>query len=194
LTTEEINTRERIFKATLELIKEGKDANRLTTRQIGDRAGVNPSLVNYHFQSKENLIGQVVGTMMGEIIGQLRRSDAIENDPETRLREILLTTADAAFKFYNVSRIAIAGELKEGCRNSCQMVLPLLQEIFKGYTLPDLNVIALQLMLPFHHIVVDPDLYGKYLGADFFDEKQRRRKINQMVDLVLARYDKEAKE
>jgi AcrR family transcriptional regulator len=194
LTAEEINTRERIFKATLELIKEGKDANRLTTRQIGDRAGVNPSLVNYHFQSKENLIGQVVGTMMGEIIGQLRRSDAIENDPETRLREILLTTADAAFKFYNVSRIAIAGELKEGCRNSCQMVLPLLQEIFKGYTLPDLNVIALQLMLPFHHIVVDPDLYGKYLGADFFDEKQRRRKINQMVDLVLARYDKEAKE
>ena len=194
MTTEEINTRERIFKATLELIKEGKDANRLTTRQIGDRAGVNPSLVNYHFQSKENLIGQVVGTMMGEIIGQLRRSDAIESDPETRLREILLTTADAAFKFYNVSRIAIAGELKEGCRNSCQMVLPLLQEIFKGYTLPDLNVIALQLMLPFHHIVVDPDLYGKYLGADFFDEKQRRRKINQMVDLVLARYDKEAKE
>ncbi|HOI35050.1 MAG: TetR/AcrR family transcriptional regulator [Mesotoga sp.] len=194
MTAEEINTRERIFKATLELIKEGKDANRLTTRQIGDRAGVNPSLVNYHFQSKENLIGQVVGTMMGEIIGQLRRSDAIENDPETRLREILLTTADAAFKFYNVSRIAIAGELKEGCRNSCQMVLPLLQEIFKGYTLPDLNVIALQLMLPFHHIVVDPDLYGKYLGADFFDEKQRRRKINQMVDLVLARYDKEAKE
>ena len=194
MTTEEINTRERIFKATLELIKEGKDANRLTTRQIVDSAGVKPSLVNYHFQSKENLIGQVVGTMMGEIIGQLRRSDAIENDPETRLREILLTTADAAFKFYNVSRIAIAGELKEGCRNSCQMVLPLLQEIFKGYTLPDLNVIALQLMLPFHHIVVDPDLYGKYLGADFFDEKQRRRKINQMVDLVLARYDKEAKE
>jgi AcrR family transcriptional regulator len=194
LTTEESNTRKRIFRATLELIKEGKDANRLTTRQIGDRAGVNPSLVNYHFQSKENLIGQVVGTMMGEIIGQLRRSDAIESDPETRLREILLTTADAAFKFYNVSRIAIAGELKEGCRNSCQIVLPLLQEIFKGYTLPDLNVIALQLMLPFHHIVVDPDLYGKYLGADFFDEKQRRRKINQMVDLVLARYDKEAKE
>jgi len=193
LTTEESNTRKRIFRATLELIKEGKDANRLTTRQIGDRAGVNPSLVNYHFQSKENLIGQVVGTMMGEIIGQLRRSDAIENDPETRLREILLTTADAAFKFHNVSRIAIAGELKEGCRNSCQMVLPLLQEIFKAYTLPDLNVIALQLMLPFHHIVVDPDLYGKYLGADFFDEKQRRRKINQMVDLVLARYDKEAK-
>ncbi len=193
MTTEEINTRERIFKATLELIKEGKDANRLTTRQIGDRAGVNPSLVNYHFQSKENLIGQVVGTMMGEIIGQLRRSDAIENDPETRLREILLTTADAAFKFYNVSRIAIAGELKEGCRNSCQMVLPLLQEIFKGYTFSDLNVIALQLMLPFHHIVVDPVLYGKYLGADFFDEKQRRGKINQMVDLVLARYDKEAK-
>jgi len=192
LTTEESNTRKRIFRATLELIKEGKDANRLTTRQIGDRAGVNPSLVNYHFQSKENLIGQVVGTMMGEIIGQLRRSDAIENDPETRLREILLTTADAAFKFHNVSRIAIAGELKEGCRNSCQMVLPLLQEIFKAYTLPDLNVIALQLMLPFHHIVVDPDLYGKYLGADFFDEKQRRRKINQMVDLVLARY-KEAK-
>jgi len=194
LNAEEISTRERIFRATLELIREVKDAYRITTRQIGDRAGVNPSLVNYHFQSKENLIGQVVGSMMGEIIGQYQRSDAIENNPETRLREILLTTADAAFKLYNVSKIAIAGELKEGCRNSCQMVLPLLQEIFKGYTLSDLNVIALQLMLPFHHIVVDPDLYGKYLGADFFDEKQRRRKINQMVDLVIARLDKEGEQ
>ncbi|MFA7428372.1 TetR/AcrR family transcriptional regulator [Mesotoga sp.] len=194
MTSEEISTRERIFRATLEMIREGKDAHEITTRQIGDRAGVNPSLVNYHFQSKENLIGQVVGTMMGEIIGQHQRSDATETDPEARLREILLATADAAFEFYNMSKIAIAGELKEGCRNSCQMVLPLLQEIFKDYALSDLNVIALQLMLPFHHIVVDPGLYGKYLNADFFDENQRRRKINQMVDLVLARFDKEGEQ
>jgi hypothetical protein len=193
LTTEEINTRERIFKATLEFIREGKDAHKLTTRQIGIGLGESfAGQLPFPVERKSHRSGR------GNDDGRDHRAAAAKRcnrkRSETRLRENILTTADAAFEFYNVSRIAIAGELKEGCRNSCQMVLPLLQEIFKGYTLPDLNVIALQLMLPFHHIVVDPDLYGKYLGADFFDEKQRRRKINQMVDLVLARYDKEAKE
>lgn len=194
MTLDEINAKEKIFQATLELITGGEDAERITTRQIAAQAGVNPALVNYYYQSKENLLSQVVGMMMGGIIGQVLQEDSTNTDAQTRLRNILSTTADAAFKYYNVCKVAISTELKQGCKNSCAMVMPLLKEIFKGRSESDLNIIALQLMLPFHHIVLDPELYNKYLSTDFSDEEQRRQKINQMVDCVLAGVLKEVEQ
>jgi len=194
LTSDEINAREKIFQATLELIDAGENAERITTRQIAAKAGVNPALVNYYYQSKENLLSQVVGMMMGDIISQVLQKSSMNNDAKTRLRSILLTTADAAFKYYNVCKIAISAELKQGCKNSCEMIMPLLKEIFEGYSESDLNIIALQLLLPFHHIVLDPELYNRYLKTDVFNEQQRREKINQMIDCVLAGSGKEAEQ
>lgn len=186
MNSDEINAKEKIFQATLELITIGEDAERITTRQIAAKAGVNPALVNYYYQSKENLLSKVVGVMMGGIINQVLQEESMTTDTQTRLRNILVTTADAAFKYYNVCKIAISSELKQGCKNSCEMIMPLLKEMFKGHSESDLNIIALQLLLPFHHIVLAPELYNEYLNTDFFDEQQRRQKINQMIDCVLA--------
>ncbi|MCL4377596.1 MAG: TetR/AcrR family transcriptional regulator [Actinobacteria bacterium] len=186
MTQDEINTKQKIYQATLELIISGKDPGRITTRQIAVKAGVNLALVNYYYQSKENLLSQVVGTMMGSIISQTIQNDGIQTDAKSRLRNILITTADAAFRHYNLCKIALSIELKNGCKNSCDMVMPLLKEIFKGYSESDLNMIALQLMLPFHHFFLEPEIYNVYLNTDFFDEKQRRQKINQMIDCILA--------
>jgi hypothetical protein len=105
----------------------------------------------------------------------------------------LIKTADAAVKHYNVCKIALSIELKKGCKNSCEMVMPFLKAIFKGYSESDLNIIALQLMLPFHHFFLEPELYNVYLNFDFFDEKQRRQKIDQMIDCILAGLTKEDK-
>lgn len=192
MTPEEINAREKIFQATLDLITGGEDAERITTRQIAAKAGVNLALVNYYYQSKENLLSQVVGMMMGGIISQMLQQDGESADAEAGLRNILLTTADAAFKYHNICKIALSAELRQGCKNSCEMVMPLLKEISGGHNESDLRIIALQLMLPFHHIVLDPELYGRYLSTDFSDEQKRRSKINQMIDRVLSGLAKEA--
>lgn len=191
MTPDGLKAREKIFQATLELATAGADAARITTRQIAAKAGVNPALVNYYYQSKENLLGQVAGMMMADIIGQVLLKGTVSTDAQTRLRDILLTTADAAFKYHNICKIAVAIELKEGCKSSCDMIMPLLKELSGGLDESELRIISLQLMLPFHHIVLEPQLYGGYLGADFFDARERRQKINQMVDCFLARLPKE---
>lgn len=185
MTQDEINAKEKIFRATLELITKGEDASRITTRQIATKAGVNSALVNYYYQSKENLLSQVVGMMMGGIISQIMYNDSSQKDAVIRLRNILVTTADAAFNNYNVCRIAISGEMKQGCKNSCEMVMPLLKEIFKGYDKSDLDIIALQLMLPFHHIILETELYNQQLNTNFFDVQKRKEKIGQIIDCVL---------
>jgi len=193
MPADETGAKERIFQATLDLITGGEDAAKITLRRIAQKAGVNLALINYYYQTKENLFSQVVGTMMDEIIKQVSQAGAVNEDAVTRLRGILLTTADAAFQYYNVCKIAIAAELKQGCKNSCEMVMPLLKEIFGGRSESDLKIIALQLLLPFHHIVLEPELYNKCLDVDFFDERQRAQKINRMIDCVLAGASKEAK-
>jgi len=179
--------KKKIFQATKELVTAGKTEKQITTREIASRAGVNLALVNYYYQSKENLLSQVVGTMMGEIIEQTDQDEPTETDAQSRLKDMLVATADAAFKYRNICKIAISLELKSGCRNSCKLVLPLLKEIFTDAHESDLNIMALQLMIPFHHIVLNPEHYNRWLDTDFFDREKRKQKINQMIDCVLVK-------
>ena len=186
MNQDEANAKEKIFQAALELVAEGKNDQQITTREIASKAGVNLALVNYYYQSKENLLSQVVGTMMGDIIEQSNQNSHTGNDAQTKLRNMLLVTADAAFKYRNICKIAISLELKSGCGNSCKLVTPLLKEILTECDESDLNIIAMQLMIPFHHIVLKPEFYSRYLDTDFFDEEKRKQKINQIVDCVLS--------
>ncbi len=186
MNLDELTAKEKIFQAAMGLVGEGKTDQQITTREIASKAGVNLALVNYYYQSKENLLSQVVGTMMGDIIKQSNQNSHISTDAQTRLRNMLFVTADAAFKYRNICKIAISLELKSGCESSCKLVMPLLKEILTECDESDLNIIALQLMIPFHHIVLEPELFSRYLYTDFFDEKMRMQKIDQMINCALS--------
>ncbi len=188
---DEANAKERIFQAVLELLAGGEDPVNITSRQIAAKAGVNLALVNYYYRSKENLLSEVVGRMMGNIIVPFMEG-ADGQDAESRLRNILITTADAAFANYNICKVALAAELRQGCTNSCAMILPLLKEIFTGLSREKLDIISLQLMLPLHHIFLEPKLYGRLLVTDLFDKQERDGKINEMITCVLNKGDKES--
>jgi len=45
--------------------------------------------------------------------------------------------------------------------------------------------------MPFHHIVLNPELYNRTLNTDFFNKKRRRETINQMLDCILYAQIKE---
>ncbi|MDF2479517.1 MAG: uncharacterized protein K0S24_5000 [Sphingobacterium sp.] len=186
MNLDETRAKDKIFQAAMELVIEGKNDQQITTREIASKAGVNLALVNYYYQSKENLLSQVVGTMMGDIIEKSNPNSHTGTDAQTRLRSMLFSTADAAFKYRNICKIAISLELKSGCESSCKLVMPLLKEILTECDESDLNIIALQLMIPFHHIVLEPELYSRYLDTDFFDEKLRKQKIDQMINCALS--------
>lgn len=182
--------KEKVFQAAMQLVLEGKNDKQITTREIASKAGVNLALINYYYQSKENLLSQVVGSLMGDIIEKFNPNNHPDTDAQTRLRSILFSTADAAFRYPSICKIAISQELKSGCQSSCKLIIPLLKEIMTELDESDLTIIALQLMIPFHHIVLEPELYSRYLDTDFANEKMRKQKINQMINHVLTRQTK----
>lgn len=181
-----ISARDKLLQAVLDMLAEGRDVSLATTRQIAARAGVNAALVNYYYQSRENLLSHAVALMMEGVAGRIAQSASPQADAASRLGSMLAAMGDAAFQNANVCKIAIATELKRGCRDSCEMILPLLKELFPQCGREELMSAALQLMLPLHHIMLEPGLYGEVLGADFTDARQRARTIDRMVGRVLA--------
>lgn len=185
------NAKERIFEETLKLILAGKSEEEISTREIASKAGVNHALINYYYQTKENLISRVVGTMMSEIAENSNAFYNGDSDALSRLQNMLLSTADAAFEYRNICKIAISLELKAGCVNSCQLVMPLLKEILFDCDEVEIHIIAMQLMVPFHHIVLSPENYNEYLNTDFYDSKKRKHTIIRMIDCALNNKKKE---
>ena len=51
-------TKEKLIDATFALMEEADDPLNVTSRQIAERAGTKPSMINYCFGSRENLIYQ----------------------------------------------------------------------------------------------------------------------------------------
>lgn len=186
MNSEGKSTKEKIFQAVLELIAKEDDIANITTRQIAEKANVNLALINYHYGSKENLLSQVAEIKMGNIINQVLEYNSSDENAAARLKKLLNAAADFSFKHNEIFRISVTGELKEGCKNTCALVMPLLKEILTNKSESDLKIVALQLMLPFHYVVLYPEKYKDYLNTDFFDKQQRTQMINKMTDSILS--------
>ncbi len=78
---ESASTRDRILRAAVELIAEvGSD--RVRTRAVADRAGVNPALVHYHFGSMSALLREAVDAVLaGEAAAFV---EALKGSPSAR--------------------------------------------------------------------------------------------------------------
>ena len=65
-------TKEKLIDATFALMEELDDPLNVTSRQIADRAGAKPSMINYCFGSRENLIYQ---TFQKQYLSFLKEKD-----------------------------------------------------------------------------------------------------------------------
>jgi len=177
--------KKKIYDAAQKLLSSTEDIETITTRQIALEADVNLALINYYYQSKDNLLNLVGMSMMQNIIDDMYDKKNEHVDPVERLKDLLLSTADFAFKHHKIFKIVINIDIKQGCKNSCDMILPMLKEIFVNENKSELDIIALQLLLPFHNIVANPEIYNDYFNTDFFDDEKRRKIINEMIESIL---------
>ena len=84
MTEDKTCTRSRILEAAAEIIGKERNLN-LTIREIANRADVNIASINYHFQSKENLLDQVEMMLMENIRHIYTNLDDSTVSPRERL-------------------------------------------------------------------------------------------------------------
>jgi len=184
-----IDSKERILETMVNLLMEEKDVYKITTRQIAELANVNSALINYYYQSKENLVYKAVEFCMENIAKKIFAEDMQnENPPVTRLKNMIRAFSNFAFNNYYLSEIAVSNEIKHGSIGTSTAILPLLSEIFKEKkTEVDLKLIAMQIIIPMQVMFLNADDYKGHLKKDILNEQIRNELIDQMIDNVLSR-------
>lgn len=66
MSDKDVAADERIIRTAMEILVEEEEPERITVRQIAQRAGVAVGAINYHFQSKEDLLSEAVGRIFDD--------------------------------------------------------------------------------------------------------------------------------
>lgn len=200
--------KQRILQAAIELIREVQAFEKVSMRKIAERAGVAVSMVNYHFQTKENLINRAVQSYIGSVIAGSENRSAVEGaaapgegsgeaaaddsmpDPVERMRRHLKQAADFIAAHPGISRVSILRDMQGGSSddNTSQvaaMVMRQLSEIYPqraGST--ELKVQALVQVAAVQHLFLRTELNKEQLGLDFFDKEQRDALMDMVINTV----------
>ena len=116
------DVKEKIIEATISLITDSDgDVTNINTRAISKRANVGTGLINYHFQTKENLIDICVERMIGKVISTFAPS-VPEKTLTARLKHIAKMVLDFLINNQAVSRISILSDQKNPKTNDNTMM------------------------------------------------------------------------
>ena len=110
--------KEQIIESVIELIKDsGGDVNYITTRRIAEKAGVGIGLINYHFQTKENLIKLCVQRSIHEMLSAIRSSTNEAITTKDKLIQMGKMICDFYISNTAVSRMSILADLQSAAQS-----------------------------------------------------------------------------
>lgn len=188
----ELEPKARILQKTIDLIGTKQDVSKVTIRDIAQAAGVGVGLINYHFQSKDKLVRECVQIMIGNVIAKFPAMAAsIDMPPAEKLRFLLKSTARFLVSNPGISRVSILSDLMEpseqnNSTQSLEVYLPLFREVLgpeknEAETLAIAKAILGGVQVAFLH---SAGLKPRANGLDFFDEAERHRFIDTLIDLI----------
>jgi AcrR family transcriptional regulator len=105
--------KEKIIEVTTEMIiSSNGDIEKVTTRGIAEKVGIASGHINYHFQTKENLIEICIQRIIGNVISNFRPNIEESLDGIERLKRVSKMVADFLINNEAVSNISILGDYK----------------------------------------------------------------------------------
>lgn len=189
MVKEEKDARERILKATTDLLNERRDPERINVREIAEKAAVSLGSINYHFQSKDNLVFEAVSQMVN--LAAVQYTDtSIENEaaPMDRLRHLVTETSRVLFHFPQLGRVMIEHDLMQGEMGTPLLVVPLLREILgDGYEEIELRLLAMAFITTLQIAFLRPDIFRLYSGFDLQDEAGLNKAVDMLITLLIER-------
>ncbi len=193
MTSKELDTKEKIIDSTIQLIREEMDVKKITVRGIAKRVGIAKSMINYHFQSKENLIDQAVQSFISTVISKGdTKSMELDIVPENRLRVRVKQAAGFLALNPGISRVSILTDLKHGNQNdnssqSLQSIYSQLKDIYRDKENDiDLMIKAQQLLATLQEVFLRATVFKQQTGIDYYDEEQRNKLMDKIIDNVLS--------
>ena len=182
-------TKEKLLDATFALMEELDDPLGVTSRQIAERAGTKPSMINYCFGSRENLIYQ---TFQKQYLGFLNDSevaDLIASDisPKELLKKLHFIVAKCLVDNPKFTK-AITGHVlfsRDLSQESFSFMY--VKKHYAGRrTDKECRLIAYEISSMMQLIIFRKEDIKKDFGIDLDKEKELKKYIDMRIDLLLG--------
>ena len=182
-------TKDKLLDSTFRLMEEHDDPMGVTSREIALAAGVKPSMINYCFGSRENLIYQ---TFQKQYLDFLKDNDVqsiIESgdSPKDILKQLHFIVAGCLIKNPKFTK-AITGFVlfkRDLSKESFSF-----QYVYRHYagkkSKEECSLIAYELSTMMQLIIFRAEDFKRDFGIDLTDEEELKHYINMRVDLLLA--------
>lgn len=187
MQNDDLETKERLLNAAIELLGEEKQIEKITSRLIAERAGVSLGSINYHFQSKANLLNEAVGRMTYEIAESwLEPVQGFDDDPVGALKMLIKETSRVMARYAHLAKLSVENILMQGNFDVPLIIIPLLRAIYAHQkSEQELRLIAFQLIIPMQVAMLHDRAFLRYSGYDLYDDLQRDQLIEKQVDNLI---------
>lgn len=185
-------TRENIIQTTTQLIKEYEDINKITIRDIAERSEVGVGLVNYHFQTKENLIDICVLKIVSQFIEEIERLyENLDMAPLDKLKYVF--KAKCSFIVANpiLSKTSMildlnSASLEDNTHQAAKLHFKVLKEIYGDRkTDSELFTILHIIMSSIQVAFLRNNVIRTHTNMDFYDQEQRDLYIDHIIDFAV---------
>lgn len=188
------NIKEDILRETIRLIREkGSDPAKITIREICSRVGVGAGLINYHFQTKDNLIAQCVQRMIETVISQTGEVYRALPDvsPEEKLRIMAKYTCSFLAENENLSRISILTDFTfpkatDNTAQTAKAFAPLIKQSLPG-AVSNQEVMrrTMKMVLTLQAFFLRGTVLKGETELDFDQKEQREQIVDMVIDSCL---------
>lgn len=182
-------TKEKLLEATFALMEELDDPLNVTSRQIAERAGTKPSMINYCFGSRENLIYQ---TFQKQYLGFLHDSEIaklISSDipPKELLKKLHYTVAKCLADNPKFTKAITGHVLFNRDLSQESFSFTYVKKHYAGRkTDKECKLIAYEMSTMMQLIICRKDDIRKDFGINLDDPEELRHYINMRIDLLLG--------
>jgi AcrR family transcriptional regulator len=179
-----------LLNAAMELLEESKQPEKITSRQIAARAGMNAAMINYYFSSKETLISLAVEKVLDVAAGVFQSPPNPSDPPKERLRQILRQICQVVLKYRRYTKIYVPHLLLEDEISLPLFVLPEIREHFgKHKSETDYRIIAYEMISFLQLTFYRSDAFLRYTGINLSEE----RTCDKLIDWELEQFLPEVK-
>lgn len=183
-------TKQKLIDAAFALMEEADDPLNVTSRQIAERAGTKPSMINYCFGSRENLL---YATFQKQYLDFLNENDVAEviasgKPPKDILKDLHLIVARCLVKNPKFTKAITGHVLFNRDLSKESFSFPYVKKHYNGKkTDKECRLIAYEMSAMMQLIICRKDDIRESFGIDLDNEKELKKYIDMRIDLLLGK-------
>lgn len=182
-------TKEKLTEATFELMEELSDPLNVTSRQIAERAGTKPSMINYCFGSRENLIYQTFRKKYLGFLNETKVAELVASDlpPKELLKKLHFIVAKCLTDNPKFTKAITGYVLFNRDLSQESFSYGYVKKHYAGRkTDEECRLIAYEMSAMMQLMICRKDDIKKDFGIDLDNEDELKRCIDLRIDLLLG--------